>query len=81
MAIYGNQQYLYTPTGRADEFADLHGPGSKAPFSGIYKCVVCGFEIVSEEDKELPSHRHNQEQGAVRWVLLVRVFNGYILGP
>jgi hypothetical protein len=85
MAIYGDLQFLYKRAGRADEFATLHDPGAKVPFSGIYKCEVCGFELVAEKLRPLPSednwHRHNQNQGPIKWRLIVHAFHGQILGP
>jgi len=35
-------------------FDVLHAPGQPTPFSGIYRCVSCGFEAVSTRHHPLP---------------------------
>lgn len=46
------------------------------PFSGIYKCVGCGREIVSAKSNPLPpqnDHQHDSaSEGEIRWQLIVR---------
>lgn len=59
-------------------FDTIHWPGQITPFSGIYKCVNCGFEIVSEYSKPFPPHascvQHSPKwpiaYGQVRWRLV-----------
>jgi hypothetical protein len=59
-------------------FDTIHLPGQITPFSGIYKCVNCGFEVVSESGKPFPpqfscanhSHRWPNQYGQVRWRLV-----------
>ena len=55
-------------------FDVLYAPGQAPPFSGIYKCMGCGREVVAEQARQLPPQNHHQHfpnQGAVRWVLIV----------
>jgi hypothetical protein len=47
-------------------FDTIHMPGQLAPFSGIYKCVGCGFEAVSRSGDHLPP-QVNCSQHAARW--------------
>jgi hypothetical protein len=61
-----------------ENFDTIHLPGQLAPFSGIYKCVNCGFEIVSTRHHHLPpegtcsqhSSRWPDAYGEVRWKLV-----------
>ena len=55
-------------------FDVLHAPGAPTPFSGIYRCVVCGREDVSTFNHPLPPqnhHIHPTGQGSIRWQLIV----------
>ena len=70
MAIYRYPQFLL----RVDHalFESLHAPGTVAPYSGIYRCSVCGQEIVARRDEPLPAsdhHAHVVGEGAMRWQL------------
>ena len=72
MAIYKNKAWLTESTDAA--FDSEHKPGGTTPFSGIYRCLGCGREIVSEESKPLPPqnhHQHTTSQGTIRWRLAV----------
>jgi hypothetical protein len=74
MALYKHKQYLNDSDLSA--FDRLLRPGSSAPNSGIYRCEVCGAEIVSEKSKLLPPkshHIHAQEPGQIEWRLIVLV--------
>lgn len=59
-------------------FDHIYAPGTKTPYSGIYRCTVCGFEVVSTEGHPLPpehscsqhSPRWTCRHGAVRWQLV-----------
>lgn len=56
------------------EYDKLHEPASTTPYSGIYRCVVCGKEDVSVHNKPLPTQNHHQHQaglGPIRWQLIV----------
>jgi len=72
MALYKNGNFL---TQSQDLVFDTdHPPGSTTPHSGIYRCMGCGREIVSETEKPMPPqnhHQHSQGQGAIRWRLIV----------
>ena len=71
MASYKYDQYLIKST--SDAFDGEHKPGGSTPFSGIYRCLGCGREIVSEEAKPFPPqnhHQHTTQQGSIRWRLI-----------
>jgi hypothetical protein len=71
MAIYQNLQHFQQFTHSA--FNELHTPGTQAPYSGIYRCEVCGHEVVSTEGNPLPPQNHNQhpKDKSILWRLLV----------
>lgn len=72
MALFKYQRYLDDSDHGA--FDLLHRPGNFAPNSGIYRCEVCGTEIVSEKSKLLPPkdhHVHAEEVGPIQWRLVV----------
>ena len=51
-----------------------HRPGEVPPFSGIYRCMGCGREIVAEQARQFPPqnhHQHTTAQGHIRWRLIV----------
>lgn len=59
-------------------FDKIHKPGEPTPYSGIYRCISCGFEVVSTQDHPLPPTEtcpnHSQgwkcQHGVVRWQLV-----------
>lgn len=77
MSIYKYAQFLNP--GTSSEFDKFHSPGDFTPYSGIYRCEVCGFECVSVEGKPLPPARTCGEHdsrwrcgwGQVKWRLIV----------
>ncbi len=72
MAFYKDAAYLQSHNDAA--FDAIHSPGQAATYSGIYRCLGCGREVVSDEHKSLPPqnhHQHVQSQGAIRWKLIV----------
>lgn len=72
MAWYRHDKYVRKSD--SSEYDKEHAPGTSAPHSGIYRCAVCGKEIVSNEGKQLPPlnhHQHGQNQGAILWQLVV----------
>lgn len=48
--------------GNPEAFEPLYHPGTVTPYSGIYRCVSCGWEAVSTAGHPLPPqtihHRH-----------------------
>lgn len=72
MALYKYPNYLRQT--QDAEFDTIHKPGHQTPFSGIYRCMGCHREVVSEENKPLPPqnhHAHTVAQGSIRWRLVV----------
>ena len=72
MALYKYSQYLSVSTHAA--FDALHMPGTITPFSGIYRCDVCGHEMTSAQGHPFPPQNHHQHivsQGAIRWRMIV----------
>jgi hypothetical protein len=72
MALYRYRQYLAHNTEAT--FDAVFKPGTKTPYSGIYRCLGCGREVVSEQEKPLPSQNHHQHtiaQGSIRWRMIV----------
>jgi hypothetical protein len=71
MALYKNASYLTQSSDAA--FDAEHSPGSKTSNSGIYRCMGCGREIVSEGGNPFPPqthHSHTYSQGAIRWKMV-----------
>ena len=72
MAYYKDSNYL-TKTDHA-LFDKLFEPGATTPYSGVYRCEVCGKEDTSIKNKPLPPqnhHQHSPYQGPIRWRLVV----------
>jgi len=72
MALYKDNSLLHK-SGDA-VFDHDRRPGETAPASGIYRCMGCGHEVVSEENEPLPPpkhHQHTASQGKMRWRLIV----------
>lgn len=72
MAQYKHSQFLKHNTN--DAFDALHQPGALTPYSGIYRCAVCGKEDVSVFNKPLPPQNHHVHAaglGPIRWQLIV----------
>lgn len=75
MAWYKDKTHVHHTTSDHEWWKTTYGPGDRAPVSGIYRCPGCGKEIAHNEDVSLPSqnhHQHGQDQGKVRWKLIVR---------
>lgn len=67
MATYKSAKYLQQSNNAA--FDSIHLAGKLAPYSGIYRCEVCGREVVSTSGHHLPPQNHHQHpyaQGNVR---------------
>ncbi len=59
-------------------FDAIHLPGQAVPFSGIYRCVVCGYEVASNEGQPLPTQSHavhNARMQPIRWRLVAMAFH------
>ncbi|MGA7157871.1 MAG: hypothetical protein WBY53_13535 [Acidobacteriaceae bacterium] len=72
MALYKNSAFLIQSAD--SQFDSVHQPGSVTPFSAIYRCMGCGREIVSEENRPFPPqnhHQHTTAQGSIRWKMAV----------
>lgn len=74
MALYKYKQYLSDSDHSA--FDLLHRPGNSAPNSAIYRCEVCGAEIVCEKTNLLQPkghHVHAEELRQIQWRSIVLV--------
>jgi hypothetical protein len=73
MAHYKHDNYLLH---RRDPIFDhLLEPGTPAPHAGIYRCEICGHEVVAEKKHPLPSvnhHKHPAPHFDIHWRLTVR---------
>jgi hypothetical protein len=71
MSLYKDSLHVKSSTDGA--FDKEHKPGEPTPHSGIYRCVSCGREDVSETGKPLPSQNHKQHSPGlpIRWKMLV----------
>jgi hypothetical protein len=71
MAYYHSLQYLDPSDHEA--FEALYDPGQATPFSGIYRCEVCGHTAVSTEGHPLPPQNHHQHPmwEVIHWRLIV----------
>jgi hypothetical protein len=73
MAYYKHGQFLTKDEG--PEFDAIHKPGVATPFSGIYRCEVCGKSATSVYSHPLPAqnhHQHTSGQDHIRWSLVVK---------
>lgn len=73
--------YKYNTAFKQDNsaaFDSILTPGTRTPHSGVYRCTVCGFEVVSTEGHPLPPEHSCSEHspkwrcrhGVVRWQLV-----------
>ena len=72
MAVYQNSEWV-KPT-RGTVFDSIYKPGETPILSGIYRCIGCGHEVVAEHSRAFPTqnlHQHTEQQGAIRWQLVV----------
>lgn len=71
MAYYKYANKLTLSTDSA--FDQVHAPGTRVPYSGIYRCRVCGWEASSTTADHLPPqghHVHPAGMGAIQWQLV-----------
>ena len=71
-AIYKYPSFIQRRNSKA--FDAIYEAGIEVPYSGIYRCEVCGKCIVSEQGKKLPDqnhHPHKSAQGHIEWRLTV----------
>jgi len=70
-ALYKYDQWVHKSS--SAEFDKLYHPGTLAPYSGIYRCHVCGANDVSTHNKPLPPQNHHQHPNKepIQWRLLV----------
>jgi hypothetical protein len=72
MALYKYSTHLQRSN--QEEFDRVYEPGNRSSWSGIYRCVACGHEIVHTTDKPLAPQNHYQHrpgQGRIQWKLVV----------
>ena len=72
VAYYKHSRYLAQSD--HDIFDKTLDPGINTPYSGIYRCEVCGSEATSIKDNPLPPwnhHQHRPGQSPIRWRLVV----------
>lgn len=73
MALYLYEKFVQ-PAAETPPFENLYYPGTISAWSGIYRCEVCGHEVVHTHDKPLPPeihHVHAAELGPILWRLIV----------
>jgi hypothetical protein len=73
MSYYKDGRYLTQEQG--GEFDAVHGPGQPTPYSGIYRCEVCGLSVTSVLGHPLPPQNHHQHPNAfaqIQWRLIVK---------
>jgi hypothetical protein len=72
MALYKNGDYVKQSNHAG--FDDIYSSGDEAANAGIYRCTVCGDEIVIAEGHRLPPethHKHEPGLGKIQWQLIV----------
>lgn len=72
MAIFKYPEFLIRS--EHEVFDKTFQPAAETPYSGIYRCRVCGHEIVSTKRHPLPPqdhHTHEPGKGKIEWQLVV----------
>ena len=72
MAVYKHDNYLRY---RNDAIFDtLLEPCTAAPYPGIYRCEICGYETVVDKAQPLPAanQNHKHPPDDIHWRLTVR---------
>jgi len=72
MALYRYSAFVHQATEHS-EWDKLYKPGQTTAWSGIYRCHVCGHEIVHTVDKPLPPQNHHTHPAGqpIQWRLIV----------
>ena len=76
MPLIKDSQYLRAGYGVAFDY--ILSPGFHTPFSGIYRCEGCGFEIAAIRGHPLPPDDHKGHAlscGPIRWRLVAQAAN------
>jgi len=77
MALYRYEQFIALAAANP-QFDTLYNPGTRTSWSGIYRCEVCGKEVVHTHDKSLPPQNHHTHPASMRpiqWRLTVTDHN------
>src|SRR5581483_3089355 len=72
VALYKNPAFVAQSD--SAEFDKIYHPGQRCRWSGIYRCLGCGLEIVHTASLPLPPlnhHQHASNQGPICWELVV----------
>jgi hypothetical protein len=71
MALYKYVQYL--KQSQDGSFDAIHHPGNITQHSGVYRCEVCGWEVVSERNKPFPPQNHHTHptMQPIQWKMVV----------
>ena len=67
------------PEGNSQTFDRPYGPKEYALYAGIYRCDICGREIIHAGDCDLPPQDKTQDNHWHSWKLLVSINNPFIL--
>lgn len=71
MAYYKHASFFLQD--KHTDFDRTFNPGTATPYSGIYRCEVCGHEAVSTKTHPLPPEHHAQNalNQRTKWRLIV----------
>jgi hypothetical protein len=71
MAYFKHDKYFIRDNHSA--FDQVLNPGTLTPFTGIYRCEVCGHEAGSTKQHPLPPEHHaaNAPHQRTKWRLIV----------
>lgn len=73
MAIYTENRHFRRSSGFdiSEAFRKKYQPGTRTTFSGIYRCDLCGSELVCKKGDVLPfDHQHTHSMRPA-WTLLM----------
>lgn len=72
MAVFKHQDFLQQSSHSA--FDAIAAPGKATTYGGIFRCLICGREIVLQTGAILPGaehHTHALDNTPIKWQLLV----------